>query len=747
MINANGNYIGFGTPSLVRINSEDYEIYFDGDYEIIKLYYNSASSDGSGSFSIPGNKEIEYLIVGGGGAGATYNDYLQPGKPGGGGGGAGQLLSGSFWSLSNYQYDFRVGKNGLQLPNVIPAESTLNSNNGAPSYIQGLQNTGLLNLQALGGGAGGNYATNVLGKGGLVSNFIYNDIQYTLHTFLSGSTTFEFTSSTGVDAQVFVVGGGGGGQNGGAAGQGGSGGGAGGVVDSVYTLSRNASGSTTWTVQVGNGGAANTNGQTSSITPNFSGPSTIVAYGGATGTLVGGGAAGSGTGSQGFNGGVRSTNPATSSYAAPGGGGASSAGTALNFQTTQYWRWTPIDNYIPNILTWYAYNISGSRVYTDVFWPFPSCTGFNNFKEKGPGDIVYFDPGPQNIKLFEEYSAQGAVTSSTPCGANRSAILQMQFSLSGSADSYYPYWDALVTNSGSFCKNDPRGCQYVDGVTFFARNYTASQNFDGAGSGGRGISGSVIPTGLVAGGGGGSISTEIIYPASGGFAVDGGGNGSYTSSQAGGTGSVNTGGGGGGGVSSNTVGLRTNGGAGGSGIVYIAYPTTLNASASGSNGGSGGGAGFLAGDISFAGAIGLSLGPLGNNGGTADVTTAGPTYNGFGGGGGGATQVGGNAFYTATNNGVGGNGGSGSFTTISGSGQYYAGGGAGGYYVSGSETGKYGLGGPGGGGGYTTASISTWNRDIFTGLDQTGGGGGVGADGGSGVIILRFNTKHAELDQ
>jgi hypothetical protein len=745
MLNANGNYIGFGTPSRVTINSNDYEIYFDGDYEIVKLFYNSASSDGTGSFSIPGNKQVEYLVVGGGGAGATYNDYLQAGKPGGGGGGAGQLLTGSFWSLNNFLYDFRVGKNGLQLPNTLPAESVQTSNNGAPSSIVGLQDTGQLNLQALGGGAGGCYATNILGKGGIVSNFESAGIQYTLHKFISGSNRFEFTSSIGVTAQVFVVGGGGGGQDGGAAGQGGSGGGAGGSVISTYVLSQNPSGSTTWTVQVGNGGAANTNGQTSSITPNFSGPTTVVAYGGGAGRLAAGGSAGDGTGSQGYSGGVRSTDPSTSSYAAPGGGGSSSSGSALNFQVAPYWRWTPVDAYVPNILTWYAYNISGSEVYNQTFWPYPSCTGWNNFNEKGPGDLVYFTPlTPQNIRAFKEYSAQGAVTSSTPCGANRSAILQMQFSLSGSADSYYPYWDALVTNSGSFCKNDPRGCQYVDGVTFFARNYTASQNFDGAGSGGTGYSLFGTPVG---GGGGGSISTEIIYPASGGFAVDGGGNGSYTSSQAGGTGSVNTGGGGGGGVSSNTPALRTNGGAGGSGIVYIAYPTTLNTSASGSNGGSGGGAGFLAGDVSFAGGIGLALGALGNNGGTADVTSTGPTNNGFGGGGGGATQVGGNAFYTATNNGVGGNGGSGSFTTISGSGQFYAGGGAAGYYVSGSETGKYGLGGPGGGGGYTTASISTWNEAIFTGVDQTGGGGGVGANGGSGVIILRFNTKHAELAQ
>jgi len=242
MLNANGNYIGFGTPSRVTINSNDFQIYFDGDYEIVKLYYNSASSNGTGSFSIPGNKQVEYLVVGGGGAGATYNDYLQTGKPGGGGGGAGQLLTGSFWSLNNYLYDFRVGKNGLQLPNTLPAESVQTSNNGAPSSIVGLQNTGQLNLQALGGGAGGCYATNVLGKGGIVSNFTYNGTQYTLHKFISGSNRFEFTSSVGVTAQVFVVGGGGGGQDGAAAGQGGSGGGAGGVVQSTYVLSQNPSG-------------------------------------------------------------------------------------------------------------------------------------------------------------------------------------------------------------------------------------------------------------------------------------------------------------------------------------------------------------------------------------------------------------------------------------------------------------------------------------------------------------------------
>jgi hypothetical protein len=133
----------------------------------------------------------------------------------------------------------------------------------------------------------------------------------------------------------------------------------------------------------------------------------------------------------------------------------------------------------------------------------------------------------------------------------------------------------------------------------------------------------------------------------------------------------------------------------------------------GKDGGSGGGAN------STSGGAGLTVlsnaSTQGNNGGlgagTFQVTVQ------AGGGGGGSGAVGGNA----ANSGAGGNGGNGTANSITGSSVTYAGGGGG----SGNTTG--GTGGTGGGG----------NNGV-AGTANTGGGGGGNANGGSGIVILKY---------
>jgi hypothetical protein len=242
-------------------------------------------------------------------------------------------------------------------------------------------------------------------------------------------------------------------------------------------------------------------------------------------------------------------------------------------------------------------------------------------------------------------------------------------------------------------------------------------------------------------------STAVTFPASNSpstvelLVVGGGGGGSR-------------GGGGGGGFRTNssysvTAGNSYNvkvglGGAGGSGAArgssggdsyfdnFIAAgggagggATTSTGLAGGSGGGGGGG--------NAAGGAGNtpSTSPSqGNSGGSGSTDSA--TYTN-GGGGGGAGASGGNAV-----NGAAGNGGNGSASSISGSSVTYAGGGGGG--VDTAQTAGTGGTGGGGAGGRFSATAGT------NGLG--GGGGGYnsgGANGGSGVVILRYSNTNADL--
>jgi hypothetical protein len=188
--------------------------------------------------------------------------------------------------------------------------------------------------------------TPISATGGTIDTYTFNGRQYRSHSFTSvGTSTFTVSSLGNIDNNeidyLVVAGGGGGGksESGSASGDGGGGGGAGGVI----VQSGVAIAASSYTVEVGNGGAGMSNGQNSS----FSGS---VAYGGGRGGTdegsnntasdnlgigggSGGGAAsvcnspgasgGSGTPGQGNSGG--STNGCNDRHGA-GGGGAGAVG-------------------------------------------------------------------------------------------------------------------------------------------------------------------------------------------------------------------------------------------------------------------------------------------------------------------------------------------------------------------------------------------------------------------------------------
>lgn len=239
---------------------------------------------------------------------------------------------------------------------------------------------------------------------------------------------------------------------------------------------------------------------------------------------------------------------------------------------------------------------------------------------------------------------------------------------------------------------------------------------------------------VVAGGGGGGAGTNASNGGGGGGA---GGLLAFTSQAL----TANTSYAvtvGAGGVGNGSTGVSTNGtdsqfgaltlvkGGGSGGSNYVG-----SANWPGGNGGSGGGGyGRLA-------AGGSPTSGQGYAGGTGGADT--PSYAGAGGGGAGAAGANGNSASIAGAGGAGLNTYS-TWATATGTGVggYYAGGGAGGSYASTAATGGSGGGGNGG----SSAAVAT------NGTTNTGGGGGasggsstgagIGAHGGSGIVIVRY---------
>lgn len=161
MINAYGNYIGFGNTKQLQINGLHESFVQDG-YQVIKFYYLSGSAipgNGTGSFILPETKEVEYLVIGGGGSSGNprlisslQNNYLTPCA----GGGAGTLMTGSFLGLKGMQYNTIVGQGGQRELGTPPTYFTEDSgSNGATSSLVGIGGFGAISIIAPGGGAGG----------------------------------------------------------------------------------------------------------------------------------------------------------------------------------------------------------------------------------------------------------------------------------------------------------------------------------------------------------------------------------------------------------------------------------------------------------------------------------------------------------------------------------------------------------------------------------------------------------------
>jgi hypothetical protein len=227
---------------------------------------------------------------------------------------------------------------------------------------------------------------------------------------------------------------------------------------------------------------------------------------------------------------------------------------------------------------------------------------------------------------------------------------------------------------------------------------------------------------VVAGGGGAGSSNGAAGGGAGGYLAS-----TFTATPAtsytvnvgsGGTGSPNTSTSATNGSNSSITGVTTALGGG-----YGAYQT--QSPDTGGSGGSGGGGAGAGGGGSLANNAGTGTAGQGKNGGRGWYQN---TADG-GGGGGGADTAGGDG-----SSNKGGNGGNGLQWS---NGTTYAGGGAGGSYSGTVATGGTGGGGAGGTGTGGTSGSNT------AGAANTGGGGGAGLagkNGGSGIVILRYQS-------
>jgi hypothetical protein len=259
------------------------------------------------------------------------------------------------------------------------------------------------------------------------------------------------------------------------------------------------------------------------------------------------------------------------------------------------------------------------------------------------------------------------------------------------------YWYHTFISSGTFLLQQPTSVDYLVVAGGASGGNPNSDGVSGAGGGAGGLRSTVGITG-----GGGSLETPLSLTAQAyTVTIGAGGAVNGTSGQRGNSGSnsvfasiTSTGGGAGGGQGSSSPFVALSGGSGGGGAYGLA------------------------------GAAGTAN--QGYAGGTAASSGA-PNYGSAGGGGAGAVGANGTSS-------VGGAGGAGVASSISGSSVTRAGGGGGGSYG-----GTAGAGGSGGGGTGGSSANGT------AGTANTGGGGGgggaqnrFGANGGSGVVIVRY---------
>tara|TARA_R110002167_G_scaffold365727_1_gene591169 strand:- start:778 stop:1944 length:1167 start_codon:yes stop_codon:yes gene_type:complete len=227
------------------------------------------------------------------------------------------------------------------------------------------------------------------------------------------------------------------------------------------------------------------------------------------------------------------------------------------------------------------------------------------------------------------------------------------------------------------------------------------------GAGGAGRNGSSADYRNMGGGGAGGYLTSTFSP------LGGSGNAGQYTITIGGSGSPNAGG-----ASSP------------SGIVKVSDQSSvvsaLGGGSTGNDGGSGGG-GEGRGEGTLTTTPGSGTAGQGNDGGTASINS---TTAAGGGGGGGAGAVGSNA-----GDSIGANGGVGLSSSITGTAVIRAGGGGGG------GTAGRGLGLNGGGNGGHNANGSAGTANTGSGGGGAGGSRNDGANGGSGIVILRYQFQ------
>jgi hypothetical protein len=151
MINAFGNYIGFGNPQIYPLfktsgQVDTYNVGLDTVF-VFHNYSGSIPTTGTGSIQFSQNYRVEYLVVAGGGSGGIES----------GGGGAGGYKSGSFTAIAKEFYNIGIGSGGQYYQPTGSAPDY--GFNGAPSFITG-SNIPFQVLCLGGGGGAGSMADN-----------------------------------------------------------------------------------------------------------------------------------------------------------------------------------------------------------------------------------------------------------------------------------------------------------------------------------------------------------------------------------------------------------------------------------------------------------------------------------------------------------------------------------------------------------------------------------------------------------
>jgi len=649
---------------------------------------------GSGSISFSLDAVVQFLVVGGGGGSSLY----------GGGGGAGGFLAGEFTALSNSTYTITVGQGG--------ARGSTSGSNGGNSSISG---TGITTITSYGGGAGGVY----MGSGGTsngsgggsgggaadtTGGLIYGGKGVYPGSAIGG--TYNTTVRQGYDGgSTYAVGG---------SGPAGGGGGAGGPGIGGLDATISPYGDTyTGLLTSGNGGP----GAISNIT------NTDVYYAG------GGGGAAYGESQKGGIGGGGDYGQNGTDNTGGGGGGNASGGSGIVIIRYQYQvPGITITNGVPaapqNLTVTDAYNGAATISYTaPVHNGGVKITSYTlTVSPSISSSPITTTDNPISVTgLTNGVSYTFSLVATNPIGSGPAAVTAGQTILfvtalatGGTVETYGSYNIHTFTGTDTFT------------FTTLDSSVASTITVDyvvvaGGGSGGRG------------GGGAGGYLTGTLS----GWKI----NTPYTIAVGAGAGNHTNG-------ANSTIS--------GSGI------TTKNAIGGGRggwtsagawafSGGSGGGGGETYSSGGGSGTTGQ-----GNAGGTAMGSYYfGGSNKGYpgGAGGGGAGGVGENSTGTEgpPKQFIAGAGGVGVVNPIVGSttgelynGQYYLAGGGGG--VKGTSSTYANVGGAGGlgGGGAGGSDVTT---DGNQGLDGTGGGGGgggftagLGAYGGSGVIILKYRS-------